>query len=75
MQTMLIEAALAGLGVALVPRIYVEAELSQCRLVAPWPQKENVPKTFCLVLPQSLELSQAPTQAFARWLLTAAHVK
>ena len=69
LHAMLIEAALAGLGVALVPRIYVETELSQGKLVAPWPQKENVAKTFCLVLPQNLELSQRPIQAFAHWLL------
>ncbi len=38
LHAMLIEAALTGLGVALVPRLYVEAELAQGRLVAPWPQ-------------------------------------
>jgi len=47
---MLIEAALAGLGVALVPRLYVETELAQGRLVAPWSQGKAVSKTFCLVL-------------------------
>ena len=75
LHAMLIEAALAGLGVALVPRIYVETELSQGKLVAPWPQKENVAKTFCLVLPQNLELSQRPIQAFAHWLLNETQVK
>jgi DNA-binding transcriptional LysR family regulator len=43
---MLIEAALCGLGVALVPRLYVEAELAQGRLLAPWPQSPSVAKTF-----------------------------
>ncbi|WP_264674958.1 LysR substrate-binding domain-containing protein [Pseudomonas fluorescens] len=38
---MLIEAALAGLGVALVPRLYVETELALGRLVAPWPGGGN----------------------------------
>ncbi|MCJ7958933.1 MAG: LysR substrate-binding domain-containing protein [Pseudomonas sp.] len=72
LHAMLIEAALAGLGVALVPRMYVEAELAQGRLVAPWPQKDNVAKTFCLVLPEPLELSRPPIQAFAHWLLEEA---
>ncbi|WP_302476387.1 LysR substrate-binding domain-containing protein [Stenotrophomonas bentonitica] len=50
LHAMLIEAALAGLGVALVPRLYVETELAQGRLVAPWSQGKAVSKTFCLVL-------------------------
>lgn len=75
LHAMLIEAALAGLGVALVPRLYVETELAQGQLVSPWPQKENVAKTFCLVLPEPLELSPAPVQTFARWLLQEAQVK
>lgn len=75
LHAMLIEAALAGLGVALVPRLYVEAELAQGRLVAPWPQEKNIAKTFCLVLPDPLELSRAPIQAFAHWLLEQAQVK
>lgn len=75
LHAMLIEAALAGLGVALVPRLYVEAELAQGRLVAPWPQETNVAKTFCLVLPEPLELSRVPIQAFAHWLLKEAQVK
>jgi DNA-binding transcriptional LysR family regulator len=72
LHAMLIEAALAGLGVALVPRLYVEVELAQGRLVAPWPQAKAVSKTFCLVLPEPIALSTAPIQAFARWLLEEA---
>lgn len=66
---MLIEAALAGLGVALVPRLYVEEELEQGRLVAPWPQGEAVSKTFCLVLPEPIGLTTGPVKKFAQWLL------
>lgn len=69
LHAMLIEAALAGLGVALVPRLYVETELAQGRLVAPWPQSQAIAKTFCLVLPERVELSQKPLQEFAEWLL------
>lgn len=72
LHAMLIEAALCGLGVALVPRLYVEAELAQGRLLAPWPQSPSVAKTFCLVLPEPLGLSEAPLQAFVRWMLAEA---
>lgn len=66
---MLIEAALAWLGVALVPRLYVEVELAQGRLVAPWPQDGSISKTFCLVLPEPLPLGSEPLKAFAQWIL------
>lgn len=69
LHAMLIEAALAGLGVALVPRLYVEAELADGRLVAPWPEGKTISKTFCLVLPEPIKLSGGPIQAFADWLL------
>jgi len=69
LHAMLIEAALSGLGVALVPRLYVEAELAQGTLLTPWPQSQLVAKTFCLLLPEPLGLSEAPLQAFVRWIL------
>jgi len=72
LHAMLIEAALAGLGVALVPRLYVETELEQGRLVAPWPQGEAVSKTFCLVLPEPMGLTPRPVKTFSRWLLEEA---
>ena len=72
LHSMLIEAALAGLGVALVPRLYIGAELEQGRLVAPWPDGKAVAKNFCLVLPEPIELSEAPLQAFAKWILDEA---
>ena len=72
LHSMLIEAALAGLGVALVPRLYIGAELEQGRLVAPWPDGKAITKNFCLVLPEPIELSEAPLQAFAKWILQEA---
>ncbi|WP_186110402.1 LysR substrate-binding domain-containing protein [Burkholderia gladioli] len=72
LHAMLIEAALAGLGVALVPRLYVEAELEQGRLIAPWPDGKAVSKNFCLVLPEPIELSAGPVRAFAEWIIEAA---
>src|SRR5471032_3118420 len=41
---MAIAAALAGQGVAMVPRMYVEKELSRGALVAPWPESECLSK-------------------------------
>ncbi|OXI15810.1 LysR substrate-binding domain-containing protein [Burkholderia sp. AU15512] len=72
LHSMLIEAALAGLGVALVPRLYIDAELEQGRLVAPWPEGEAVTKNFCLVLPEPIELADGPLRAFATWMLDEA---
>lgn len=70
--SMLIAAALAGLGVALVPRLYVDAEIAQGLLAAPWPDGRGVVKRFCLVLPDALELGDGPLQTFARWVLRQA---
>jgi DNA-binding transcriptional LysR family regulator len=72
LHSMLIEAALAGLGVALVPRLYVEAELKQGRLAAPWPEGKTIAKNFCLVLPEPIKLGEGPLQAFANWILDEA---
>lgn len=72
LHAMLIEAALAGLGVALVPRLYVETELALGRLVAPWPEGKTISKTFSLILPEPIGLSGKPIQAFAQWLLDEA---
>ena len=72
LHSMQIEAALAGLGVALVPRLYIETELAEGRLIAPWPDGMSISKTFCLVLPEPIRLSDGPIQAFANWLLKEA---
>ncbi|CFB65239.1 LysR family transcriptional regulator [Pandoraea apista] len=72
LHSMLIEAALAGLGVALVPRFYIGPELEQGRLVTPWPAGTTITKNFCLVLPEPIELSERPVQAFAKWILEEA---
>ena len=72
LHAMLIEAALAGLGVALVPRLYVETEIADGRLVAPWPEGTSISKTFCFVMPEAIRLSEGPLQAFAEWLLAEA---
>jgi DNA-binding transcriptional LysR family regulator len=72
LHAMLIEAALVGLGVALVPRLYVEADIAEGRLVAPWPEGSSISKTFCLVMPEPMRVSEGPLQAFAAWILSEA---
>jgi DNA-binding transcriptional LysR family regulator len=72
LHSMQIGAALAGLGVALVPRFYVETELAEGRLIAPWPDSQSISKTFCLILPEPIRLSDGPLQLFANWLLEEA---
>ncbi|MEC5344816.1 LysR substrate-binding domain-containing protein [Brenneria populi] len=72
LHAMLIEAALTGLGVALVPRLYVETELASGRLISPWPAGKSISKTFCLILPEPLGLSDEPIDAFAQWLMDEA---
>jgi DNA-binding transcriptional LysR family regulator len=74
LHSMQIEAALAGLGVALVPRLYIESELMEGRLVAPWPDGESISKTFCLILPEPIRLSDGPIQSFANWLIEEAQL-
>ncbi|MFY0477193.1 LysR substrate-binding domain-containing protein [Achromobacter marplatensis] len=69
LHSMLIAAAVAGLGVALVPRLYIEPELEQGSLVAPWPDSKAISKHFCLVLPEPVEFSAGALQAFAKWIL------
>ncbi|WP_148864228.1 LysR family transcriptional regulator [Marinobacter fonticola] len=46
----LIEAALAGLGVAIAPRLLVQDDLAAGRLIAPWGSVET-PGRLCLLLP------------------------
>ncbi len=70
--SMLIEAALAGLGVALVPSRYVEDDLLQGRLISPWPPARSLIKRYCLVLSESEEVQSGSMRAFAGWLLEEA---
>ncbi|WP_142501725.1 LysR substrate-binding domain-containing protein [Klebsiella sp. 2680] len=65
---MAIAAALAGQGVALVPHVYVENELENGQLVAPWPISHRLSKRFCLVRPSENGINELALQAFERWL-------
>ncbi len=55
---MAIAAVLSQQGVALVPKMYVESELSAGTLVAPWPGSPTLAKRFCLIKPGGVEGSQ-----------------
>lgn len=65
---MAIAAALAGQGVAMVPRIYVEQELKRGALVAPWPPSEQLSKRFCLVKTVETGINESALHDFERWL-------
>ncbi|CAK9886782.1 MAG: HTH-type transcriptional regulator TrpI [Candidatus Erwinia impunctatus] len=65
---MAITAALAGLGVALVPKVYIERELREGLLIAPWPETGNVHKIFCLVKPVNSGINQPVLTVFEQWL-------
>lgn len=50
--SMIIEAAVAGLGIALVPRLYVETEVKNKELVLPFPLSRYGYKTYCVIVPE-----------------------
>ncbi|MGW8167680.1 LysR substrate-binding domain-containing protein, partial [Klebsiella pneumoniae] len=64
-----IAAVLSQQGVALVPKMYVESELSAGTLVAPWPGSPTLAKRFCLIKPGGGE-GEPALQMFERWLQT-----
>jgi len=69
--SMLVEAARAGLGVALVPRFFVLAELASKELVIPNEMSLLNDKGYYLVYPESKQ--NAPLlQPFKQWLLSIA---
>jgi DNA-binding transcriptional LysR family regulator len=68
---MLVEAARAGLGVALVPRFFVLAELASTELIVPNEMSLRNDKGYYLVYPESKQ--NAPSlQPFKQWLLSIA---
>lgn len=61
----LIEAAVAGLGVAIAPKLLVEDDLKSGRLVAPWGSIAT-PAQLCLWLPKHANARRS--EALADWL-------
>jgi DNA-binding transcriptional LysR family regulator len=65
--SMIIEAAVAGLGVALVPRLYVDEEVRNGKLMTPFAASRNGHKTYCVIVPE--EKRDLPVlKAFLGWL-------
>ncbi|TKC87932.1 LysR family transcriptional regulator [Trinickia terrae] len=69
--TMLVEAARAGLGIALVPRFLVSRELSTGELTLPCDVSLRSDKGYYLVYPEHKQNSPL-LKAFESWLLSAA---
>lgn len=64
----LMEGAVAGLGVAIAPRLLVEDDLKSGRLIAPWGAIET-PARLCLWLPK--QTSNRRSEPLAEWLKQA----
>ncbi|MDF7759765.1 LysR substrate-binding domain-containing protein [Kosakonia cowanii] len=67
---MAIAAVMAGQGVALVPRMYIENELRCGTLVSPWPASESLSKRFCLIKPTETGINEAALERLESWLLS-----
>ncbi len=65
--SMLIPAAQAGLGVALVPRFFVQKELASGELVSPCPFALCSARGYYLVYPEN-RVGSASLQVFSKWL-------
>jgi DNA-binding transcriptional LysR family regulator len=65
-------AAVSGLGVALVPRLLIEAELARGELVQANPLALVGERSYFLVWPATSEARSPALEAFARWLVQAA---
>ncbi|MGB3865598.1 MAG: LysR family transcriptional regulator [Xanthobacteraceae bacterium] len=66
--SMAIEAAVAGLGVVLVPRFYISKELKDRRLVIPFDHHVPGEKRYCVVCPED-KYGSWPLKPFLDWLV------
>jgi DNA-binding transcriptional LysR family regulator len=69
--SMLVEAARAGLGIALVPQFFVSHELTTGELLLPCDHSLRSEKGYYLVYPECKQ-SSPPLKAFEEWLLDEA---
>jgi DNA-binding transcriptional LysR family regulator len=69
--SMLVEAARASLGIALVPRFFAVNELASGELVSPCPLAMNSDRAYYLVFPEG-KANSAALQTFRQWLLEQA---
>jgi DNA-binding transcriptional LysR family regulator len=65
--TMIIEAARAGLGIGLVPRLYVAQEIQRGELLIPFEVRLPEEKTYCLIYPER-KIGSWPLNVFVSWI-------
>ncbi|QLE85017.1 transcriptional regulator GcvA [Shewanella sp. Scap07] len=65
---MLSQAAVSGMGIALIPRFFIEQQLSDGSLVIPFDNHFTSPYSYYVLSPQAQRLP-AKAQAFIDWLL------
>jgi len=70
-QTVLLAAAIAGLGIALARALFVQADLESGRLVRLFPQSVRTKYSYFIVYPRGSE-TLGKIQAFQTWLLEQA---
>jgi len=70
---LLVEAARAGLGIAIVPHLYVQSDIASGALATPLPHVPCGDKRYCLIYPESHE-SSWPLRLFVDWLLAEARL-
>lgn len=68
---MVVEAAVVGLGSAIVPRFLVERELAEGSLVVPFPHSLGSRQAYCLFYPEARRTDPA-LRAFRDWLVAEA---
>jgi DNA-binding transcriptional LysR family regulator len=71
LHSMLISAAVAGLGVALVPKFFVDTQLSQLGLLIPYAATTIADSAYYLVYPTEMSFGK-PLESFRGWLLEQA---
>jgi DNA-binding transcriptional LysR family regulator len=71
LHSMLISAAAAGLGIALVPKFFVANQLNQLGLLIPFDTATTVDSAYYLVYPTELSHGK-PLALFRTWLLEQA---
>ena len=65
-------AAARGMGLALIPRLLIEAELARGELVIAHPTPLAAPRSYYLVRPETVDMPQPALDVFADWLVQAA---
>jgi LysR family glycine cleavage system transcriptional activator len=64
---MVLQAAVAGLGLGLLPRILIEDEVATGRLVVPFPGTFVSDDAYCLVFPEA-KRNESRLELFRAWI-------